>query len=146
MCEVGVDLIVELVAGPSASGPGGVTGLGHEVFEDAVEDDAVVVAVAGEEDEVVDGPGHLVLVQVYHQPALGGLDDGGVVEPLFEYEFRLLEGPHGLLHQERHQFVTLRNRHVGLLAGLGPLAVRDRHLRPGRRRPPGAVGPRFWAS
>ena len=48
-------LVGELVAGAATTGAGRVAALAHEAVDDAVEDDAVVVVVSGEEHEVVDG-------------------------------------------------------------------------------------------
>ena len=47
-------LVLEAVAGAAAPGAGGVAALAHEAVDDAMEDDAVVVVVQGEVDEVVD--------------------------------------------------------------------------------------------
>ena len=47
-------LVVEAVAGAAAAGAGRVAALAHEAVDDAVEDDAVVVVLCGEEHEVVD--------------------------------------------------------------------------------------------
>ena len=55
MLQPGVDLVVEFVAvdgGAAAAGAGRVAGLQHEVGNDAVEDDVVVVAALGEGGEV----------------------------------------------------------------------------------------------
>ena len=49
-----VRLVLELVAGAAHAGAGRVAALDHEVRDDAVEDDAVVEAVARELDEVLD--------------------------------------------------------------------------------------------
>ena len=48
-------LVLELVAGAAGAGAGRVAALDHEVRDHAVEDDAVVEAVAGELREVLDG-------------------------------------------------------------------------------------------
>ena len=63
VAEVGVEFALEAVARAARSGACGVAGLGHEAFEDAVECDAVVESLAGEEDEVVDDAGDLVGVE-----------------------------------------------------------------------------------
>ena len=47
------ELVGELVARAPGAGPGGVTALEHEAGDDAVEDDAVEVVVAGQEHEAV---------------------------------------------------------------------------------------------
>src|SRR4051812_14892048 len=59
-----VELVLELVAGPAAAGPRRVAALDHEVGNDAVEDQAVVEAVARELDEVLDGLRSLVRVEL----------------------------------------------------------------------------------
>ena len=71
--------VFELVAGPAHSGAGGVTALDHEAGDDAVEDDAVVEAVAGEDDEAVDGFGSIGGEEVAGDFAGGGVDDDGVM-------------------------------------------------------------------
>ena len=62
-------LVLELVAGAAAAGAGGVAALAHEAVDDAVEDDAVVVVVEGEEHEVVDRLGCLDGVEGDHDLA-----------------------------------------------------------------------------
>lgn len=57
-------------------GTEGVAGLEHEAFDDAVEDDAVVVAVARMRREVLHRLGALVWEQLERDVALGGVDDG----------------------------------------------------------------------
>ena len=69
-----VELVAELVARAAGAGAGGVAALGHEALDDAVERDAVVVAVAGEEDEVVDGVRRLVGEQLDDDVAVVGAD------------------------------------------------------------------------
>src|SRR3954470_9284373 len=58
-----VELVLELI--PRAAGPraGRVAALDHEVLDDAMEDDAVVEAVAGELAEVLDGLGRVLVVE-----------------------------------------------------------------------------------
>ena len=56
--EIGVDLVGEFVAEDGAAAPagaGGVAGLDHEVRDDAVDEDVVVVAPGGEGGEVLAG-------------------------------------------------------------------------------------------
>lgn len=56
MCELRDDLVGESATvdgGASATGAGGVAGLDHEVADDAVAGDGVVVAGGGESGEVV---------------------------------------------------------------------------------------------
>ena len=76
--EVGVEFVVEAIAGSAAAGAGRVTGLGHEVGDDAVEGGAVVVAQAGEVDEVVDGDGDEVGEEVEVDVTFFGDYGGGV--------------------------------------------------------------------
>src|SRR5436190_609180 len=51
-----VELVLELVAGAARAGARRVAALDHEVRDDPVEDHAVVEALAGQLDEVLDGP------------------------------------------------------------------------------------------
>ena len=58
MFQARMYLVRELVAkdgAATAAGAGGVAGLEHEVWDDAVEDDIVVVAALGEGGEVLAG-------------------------------------------------------------------------------------------
>jgi len=54
-----VEFVTELVAWAAGAGAGGVAALDHEVGDDAVEFDAVVVAALGEVEEVGAGHGRL---------------------------------------------------------------------------------------
>ena len=74
-----MEFALEAVAGAAGAGAGGVSSLGHEAFENAMEGDAVVEALAGEEDEVVDDPGNFVCVEFdLELIALLQLEDGSV--------------------------------------------------------------------
>ena len=58
MFEIGVDLVGEFFAedgAATAASAGGVAGLDHEVRDDAVDEDVVVVAPGGEGGEVLAG-------------------------------------------------------------------------------------------
>ena len=102
-------LVLEAVAGAAAAGAGGVAALDHEVADDPVEDDALVVAVAGEEHEVVHRLGRRRRIERDHQVthrrhhggrvALGGIDAhlGRVVE-LLRLGRRAVGGREGVGH------------------------------------------------
>lgn len=56
MLQLGGDLVLELLAvdgGAAAAGAGGVAGLDHEVGDDAVDEEVVIVAALGEGGEVL---------------------------------------------------------------------------------------------
>ena len=89
----GVDLVLEEVAGVARAVARAVAALDHEAGDDAVEGGAVVEGLAvhllqglgvgpvlgafGEADEVGDGDGRLLVVELAGQAAHGGVDDGG---------------------------------------------------------------------
>ena len=64
-------LVAELVAGTAATGALRASALDHEVGHDAVEREAVVVALAGEPDEVVHGARRELRVEVHHDGRRG---------------------------------------------------------------------------
>ena len=61
--RLGRVLVLDGVAGAALPVPGRVTGLVHELGDDPMEDHAVVVALVGQEHEVVDGDGGRLGVQ-----------------------------------------------------------------------------------
>ena len=67
----------KVVAGAAGAGAFGAAGLDHEVFDDAVEREAVVEAVVGELLEVGDGLGGFVVVEFEADVAVLGFDGGG---------------------------------------------------------------------
>ena len=71
-------LVGELVAGAAAAAALGAAALDHELGHDAVEREAVVVAVAREADEVVDGVRRELRVEIHHDRAAVGRDRGAV--------------------------------------------------------------------
>jgi hypothetical protein len=69
----GVDLVLKFLAvdaAAAAAGAGRVTALDHEVGDDAVEDDSIVVAALGELLEVLDRLGRVLVVQLEDDGAL----------------------------------------------------------------------------
>src|SRR5436190_7277227 len=68
-----VELILERVARAAGPGAGWVAALDHEVRDDAVEDHAVVEAVAGELAEVLDGLGRVVIEELNRDRAVIGV-------------------------------------------------------------------------
>lgn len=76
--QIAVDLISELVT-PDGVAAGsvafGATRLDHEPFDHPVEDQIVVVAVLSVSNEVLDGFGAKLRVQVAENLALGGVND-----------------------------------------------------------------------
>jgi hypothetical protein len=62
---------------PAPAGAGGVAPLDHKVVDDAVEDDAVVVAVLGVGDEIFHRLRGLVGVKLHGDIPKGGFDDRG---------------------------------------------------------------------
>ena len=91
--EGGVELIFEHVAGVANAGAERVATLDHEAGDDAVEDGAVIEPFAvdffegewvrpvlggsGEADEVGDGDGSLLIVELAGEAAHGGVKDNG---------------------------------------------------------------------
>ena len=63
--QIGMEFVVELVAGPACTRSRRVTSLGHEAGDDAVESCAIVVAFTREKYEVVDGLRGLVGEQLH---------------------------------------------------------------------------------
>ena len=63
--QIGMEFVVELVAGPACTRSRRVTSLGHEAGDDAVESCAVIVAFTREKYEVVDGLRGLVGEQLH---------------------------------------------------------------------------------
>lgn len=58
MFEVGMDLVSEFLAedgAATATGTGGIAGLDHEIRDDAMDEDVVVVAPGGEGGEILAG-------------------------------------------------------------------------------------------
>src|SRR5262249_57179534 len=72
-----VEVVLERVTGTAHAGAGRVAALDHEVRDHAVEDDAVVEAVAGELAEVLDGLGRVVVVELDVDRPVTGLQRGG---------------------------------------------------------------------
>jgi len=73
-----MNLILKLVAVDAAAAPARarrVAALDHEVLDDAVEDDAVVVAAAGERLKVLACLGRVLVVKLYDERALEGMLD-----------------------------------------------------------------------
>ena len=66
-------LVGELVAGTAAPGALGVAALDHEPGHDPVEREPVVVALAGERDEVVDALRRHLRIEVHHDRAPVGV-------------------------------------------------------------------------
>ena len=91
--RVGVDLVLEEVAGIAGAVADAVAALDHEAGDDAMEGGAVVegltvhlleglgvgpvLGAIGETDEVGDGHGGLLVVELAGEAAHGGVDDGG---------------------------------------------------------------------
>jgi hypothetical protein len=71
-------LVREAVAGAAAAGAGGVAALAHEAVDDAVEDDAVVVVLRGQEHEAVHRDRCIDRVERDDDRAERGLHGGGV--------------------------------------------------------------------
>ena len=71
-----VELVLELVTGPTRAGPLRAAGLDHEVGDDAVEDQPVVEAVAGELGEVLDGLRRLVRIELDLDRPFAGVQCG----------------------------------------------------------------------
>src|SRR5262245_11911044 len=69
-----VELVLELVAGTARPGARRVAALDHEVRDHAVEDDAVVEAVARELREVLDGLGRIVVEELERDVAVVGVE------------------------------------------------------------------------
>ena len=67
-------LVGELVAGTTATAALGATALDHELRHDAVEREVVVVALAREPDEVVDGVRRELRVEIHHDRTAVGRD------------------------------------------------------------------------
>ena len=79
VAEVGMEFALEPVAGAPGPCAGGVSGLGHESLEHAVECNSVVESLAGEEDEVVDHAGNLAGIKLdFELLAFLQLEDGAV--------------------------------------------------------------------
>lgn len=72
--ELGVDLIVEVVAGAAGAGARGVATLDHEVLDDAVEDHTVVKALVCKVFEVLHGLRCVVAEEVDHDITVVGVD------------------------------------------------------------------------
>jgi hypothetical protein len=74
-----LDLVVEAVAWAACTGTLRATALDHEVGDHAMEIDAVVELVRGEEDEVIDGDGFILGVQFADDFAARGVERRGVL-------------------------------------------------------------------
>ena len=72
--QLGDDLVFELIARAARPSARRVACLSHKVFDDTVEGHAVVVAVTGQEDEVVDCHRRLIVEELKLDVALRGLD------------------------------------------------------------------------
>ena len=62
--ELGVNLVVEGVAGAAHTGAVGVAALNHEVLDDAVKDHTIIEALLGQVDEVLDRLRRLIAEKV----------------------------------------------------------------------------------
>jgi hypothetical protein len=81
--EGGIEFIAELVAGIAGAGAEGAAALDHEIGNDAVELEAIVVTAFGEISEVGDGHGALAGEEGAFDVALGRFDDDADVFDLF---------------------------------------------------------------
>jgi hypothetical protein len=91
--EGGVELVAEAVAGAAHSAAGGVTALDHEVFDDAMELDAVVVPAFGEVEEVGAGHGNLGCEEGGFDVTFAGVyDDSDVAHRSWESGGALVSG------------------------------------------------------
>ena len=91
-----LDLVPEVVAGATPSGPGRVAALNDEALDHPMEDHAVVVAVAGQEDEVVHGAGRPFGIEVDDDLTVGGVEGRPVL--LREVELEVGLGVVPLVH------------------------------------------------
>ena len=91
--EGGVELVAEAVTGAAHAAAGGVAALDHEVFDDAMELDAVVVPPFGEIKEVCAGHGNLGREQGGFDFTFAGVDDDSdVAHKAWESGGALLSG------------------------------------------------------
>ena len=91
--EGGVELVAEAVTGAAHTAAGGVAALDHEVFDDAMELDAVVVPAFGEVEEVGAGHGNLGRKQGCFDVTFAGVDDDSdVAHKAWESGGALLSG------------------------------------------------------
>ncbi len=74
--QVGVEFVLELVAGTAGSGTVWAAGLNHEVGDDAMELEPIVEAIAGELLEVADRFRNFVVVQFQLDGAFARFDGG----------------------------------------------------------------------
>jgi hypothetical protein len=82
-------LVVERITRSSSTGPLGIPTLSQNAFNDAVEGDAIVVAVPGEEDEVVNGDGGFLRVKLDGELATFlHLEGGGVASVGIDHHLR----------------------------------------------------------
>ena len=107
-----------------------VAGLRHEAVDDAVEGDAVVEVVEGEEDEGVAGDGRRAGLQVHDDAPDVRVEHADVVFRAIDDLIGLGEGVLRLIGEERHQAVA--GGEVGPRVGAGVRAAVVRRRR-GRR-------------